>query len=151
MTDRWPVRQTHDRRGGPAVGAAGDGLAPGTPYAAVIQTEPSGGLVKVTIPSLHLTLMFTARIQPGVTGVKGDTCLVIFDTDKLPWVAVGTWSAPSTKTLEEHLATVESEVNALRTAPVWHTPSLENSWKNFGGEYQTAQYTKGALGFVHLR
>lgn len=96
MTNRWPARQTHDRRNGPAVGAAGDGLEPGTPYDAVIQSTPSGGLVKVTIPSLHLSLMYTAKIQPGVSAAKGEACLVIFDIAKVPWVVVGTWEAPQT-------------------------------------------------------
>lgn len=34
----------------------------------------------------------------------------------------------------------------------WHAPSaFTNSWANFGGSEQTAQYMKDASGFVHLR
>lgn len=33
----------------------------------------------------------------------------------------------------------------------WETPTLLNSWTNFGGAYATAAYRKDSLGVVHLR
>lgn len=33
----------------------------------------------------------------------------------------------------------------------WITPTLTNSWVNFGGSYENAGYMKDSLGFVHLK
>lgn len=35
--------------------------------------------------------------------------------------------------------------------PSWVTPTLINSWSNFGSGYETAAYLKDILGFVHLK
>ena len=47
------------------------------------------------------------------------------------------------------LQTVGGAVTA--SAPAWQTPTLLNSWVNFGSSLQTASYMKDTMGFVHLR
>ena len=37
------------------------------------------------------------------------------------------------------------------TDTTWRTPTLINSWANFGGAYAPASYRKDGAGFVHLR
>lgn len=83
---RYPSKQIHDRTHGPGVGAPGDALGQGQPYGAVIATAPEGSKVYVTIPALHLTQTFQARINHEAPVTVGQTCLVLFDEQKLPWV-----------------------------------------------------------------
>jgi len=52
----------------------------------VIATAPEGSKVYVTIPALHLTQTFQARINHEAPVTVGQTCLVLFDEQKLPWV-----------------------------------------------------------------
>lgn len=40
---------------------------------------------------------------------------------------------------------------ASKTQQAWQTPTLLNSWVNFGGANTTAQYMKDEMGFVHLK
>jgi hypothetical protein len=98
-TNAFPQPQPFERTHGPAPGAASDGLTPGSAYAAVIRSAISAGgplegpegFVRVTIPGLHLSETWEAHIQPETPCEDGQTCLVIFDDSKVPWVVTGTW------------------------------------------------------------
>src|ERR1035441_3091726 len=101
-TNRFYQPNVFDGTPGPAPGAASDGLTPGSTYTAVIQSAISKGLtgiegpkdfVQVSIPALHLSETFLAHIQPNTPAVVGETGLVIFDDQKIPWVVQGTWEA----------------------------------------------------------
>jgi hypothetical protein len=91
-----PFERTH----GTAPGAPADGLTPGATYAAVIQSaiskgealEGPVGFVKVSIPGMHLSETWDAHVQPGTPCLVGETCLVVFDDSKVPWVLTGTWA-----------------------------------------------------------
>lgn len=86
---RFSTPQVWDRTHGPAWGAPSDGLDQGIPYSAVIQSAIDESMVSVTIPALHMTQLFRARINPEAPVSKGQTCLVLFDEQKVPWVV--TW------------------------------------------------------------
>lgn len=41
--------------------------------------------------------------------------------------------------------------NEIETQESWQTPTLQNSWVNWGSNYMVASYMKDSLGFVHLQ
>ena len=41
--------------------------------------------------------------------------------------------------------------NQIETQQAWQSPTLLNSWVNYGGTFSNAGYMKDSLGFVHLR
>jgi len=89
--DRFTQRQSFDRSRGPSVAAAGDGMAQGQPYTAVIRSGITAGLVQVSIGAFNLSATMLAHIQPDTPCSIGETCLVLFDEQKIPWVVQGAW------------------------------------------------------------
>lgn len=90
MSDRFPRPQAWDRTHGPAWGAATDGLDQGAAYSAVVQSAIEDAMVSVTIPALHMSQTFRARVNPEAPLTKGMVCLVTFDEQRIPWVV--TWT-----------------------------------------------------------
>lgn len=39
----------------------------------------------------------------------------------------------------------------IEAQEAWISPTLQNSWVNYGNPYATVQYMKDSLGFVHLK
>ena len=54
-------------------------------------------------------------------------------------------------TIDGALQSIGSQLAAIQNPEAWITPTLLNSWENFGGIYATAGYMKDEQGFVHLK
>ncbi len=80
-----------------------------------------------------------AFVNTGNDGVE-NTALVIRGTGN---VGIGT-NNPSVK-----LVVTGGETSLQQES--WQTPTLQNSWVNWGGEYNRAGYFKDSLGIVHLK
>lgn len=137
---RFPVADVTFRTPGPSVQAAGDGLEGA--YSAVVHDAPSGGTCKVIIPAISLTQWYTAVCSEAFNASPGDRVLVMFDETKQPWVLSPSGIAsPSTI----------NGVTVPLTGSAWITPTLVNSWKNYGSGFEAVAYLKDPLGFVHLK
>lgn len=58
---------------------------------------------------------------------------------------------PDLSDVKRRLKEAETVLNGYIPQENWTAPSLENSWVNYGGGYQDAEYMKDSLGFIHLR
>ncbi len=55
------------------------------------------------------------------------------------------------KALRQTLKNIYDDLNNIIIFESWQTPSLQNSWVNFGSGFEDAQYYKDSFGIVHLK
>ena len=139
------------------------GAIPSAPNSTVIQAAVGAGnpyviLANVTVPTAASQIV-TANISDQRTQVTLASGLIgaasIQDggvaTAKLADLAVSTAKIADLAITTAKLGNNQVTAAKIEAQQAWQSPSLVNSWTNYGSGWATANYMKDSLGFVRLR